>query len=198
MSDADAGGRPAVFLDRDGTVVVDKHHLSDPQDVELIPRAADALRRLGDLGLALVVVTNQSGIARGLFTTRDYRSVAAELDRRLARAGLAFDATYFCPDPPWADPRSTCRKPGLAMYRRAAADLGIDPSRSYCVGDKRSDVEPARRLGGTGVLVRTGRRPAREPAPGEGLHAVDDLWAAARLIERLERERAPKSASGAA
>ena len=184
------GGRRAVFADRDGTIIEDRHYIADPADVALIPGSPEALLRLRALGLALVVVTNQSGIGRGLYTVADYRRVARETDRQLERAGVVVDATYFCTDAPGGDPRTTCRKPSTAMYRQAARDLGLVLAGSYFVGDKLSDVLPAEALGGTGILVRTGHGATEEKrgATGAGLepgwHVADDLAGAAALIAR--------------
>ena len=178
--------RRAVFADRDGTIIEDRHYVADPAHVALIPGSAGALQRLQGMGFAVVVVTNQSGIGRGLYSLADYRRVAAETDRQLAAAGTAVDATYFCPDAPGGDPRTTCRKPSPLMYRRAARDLGLEFAGSYLVGDKRSDVIPARALRATGILVRTGHGRAHEAALEDEFPVVDDLAAAAELIGRLE------------
>ena len=179
--------RRAVFADRDGTIIEDRHYIADPARVTLIPGATDALVRLREMGFALVVVTNQSGIGRGLYTQADYHRVAAEVARQLADAGVVMDGTYFCPDGPGGSPDTTCRKPSPVMYRRAAADLGLATTGSYYIGDKQSDVLPAQTLGGTGILVRTGHGAAEEGRVAESFHVVDDLAAAAALIERLER-----------
>ncbi|MDE2762638.1 MAG: HAD family hydrolase [Gemmatimonadota bacterium] len=179
--------RRAVFADRDGTIIEDHHYVADPARVSLISGAPEALLRLRKMGFALVVVTNQSGIGRGLYTVEDYRRVAAEVDRRLAAAGLVMDGTYFCPEGPGGDPETTCRKPSPVMYRTAAADLGLATAGSYYVGDKRSDVAVARALGGTGILVRTGHGRREEHGVSGSCRVVDDLAAAADLIGRLER-----------
>ncbi|MDE2794660.1 MAG: HAD-IIIA family hydrolase [Gemmatimonadota bacterium] len=179
--------RRAVFADRDGTIIEDHRYIADPARVALIPGATDALLHLRAMGFALVIVTNQSGIGRGLYTLGDYRRVAAEVERQLARDGVIMDGTYFCPDGPGGDPETTCRKPSLVMYRRAAVDLGLETAGSYYIGDKTSDVLPARALGGTGILVRTGHGAAEEGRVEEGVRVVDNLAAAVALIERLER-----------
>ena len=184
------GGRRAVFADRDGTIIEDRHYIADPADVALIPGSPEALLRLRALGFALVVVTNQSGIGRGLYTVADYRRVARETDRQLERAGVVVDATYFCTDAPGGDPRTTCRKPSTVMYRQAARDLGLVLAGSYFVGDKLSDILPAEALGGTGILVRTGhgeteeKRGATRADLEPGWHVADDLAGAAALIAR--------------
>lgn len=174
--------RPAVFLDRDGTIIREADYLSDPDGVELVDGAPEALRALGEAGYLLVVVTNQSGIARGLYTEEDYRAVAARLEALLDRAGARLDATYHCPHGPAEAGACDCRKPAVGMYRRAASDLGIDLAASWYVGDKPSDVLPARELGGRGILVRTGYGRASEARVPEGVQVVDDVGAAARLV----------------
>ncbi len=168
------GGRRAVFADRDGTIIEDRHYIADPADVALIPGSPEALTRLRTLGFALVVVTNQSGIGRGLYTLADYRRVAAETDRQLKRAGIVVDATYFCTDAPGGDPRTTCRKPSPVLYRQAARDLGLALAGSYFVGDKLSDVLPAATLGGTGILVRTGHGASEEARAREDARATQE------------------------
>ena len=181
-----AAPRRAVFADRDGTIIEDHHYVADPARVSLIPGAPKALMRLREMGFALVIVTNQSGIGRGLYTLADYHRVAAEVERQLAAAGVVMDGTYFCPEGPGGDPETTCRKPSPAMYRTAAAALGLETEGSYFVGDKPSDVLPARTLGGTGILVRTGFGKIEERRVAGSFRVVDDLAAAAALIARLE------------
>ena len=176
--------RPAVFLDRDGTLIREAEYLADPDGVELLPGVPEALRALRAAGYALVVVTNQSGIARGLYDEHDYRRVADRLDDMLARAGASVDATYHCPHHPDHGPPCDCRKPALGMHRRAADQLKLDLAASWYVGDKASDVEPAHAVGGRGILVRTGYG-RRTEAGGDlppGTAVVDDLPAAAALI----------------
>ena len=183
--------RRAVFLDRDGTVIEERSYLSDPAGVSLTPGAGAALKSLSAAGFALVVVTNQSGIGRGFFTREAYFGVKAEVDRQLAEQGIKLDGTYFCPDDPTAIQEGSCRKPGLVMYRRAAEELNLTLRRSYFVGDRVSDVEPARTLEGTGVMVRTGYGHEQEKDAPEGCHVVDDLVAAASLIRAMEEAEAP-------
>ena len=174
--------RPAVFLDRDGTLIVERHYLADPAGVVLVEGATDALRALRDAGYLLVVVTNQSGIAKGLYSLDDYHAVAEALDALLEAAGVPVDATYFCPHHPDESPPCACRKPAPGMYLAAAGALGIDVASSGFVGDKITDVLPARELGGRGVLVRTGYGRESEAKVPENVAVVDDLPAAARLM----------------
>jgi len=148
--------RRAAFLDRDGTIIEDTGFVRDADGVRLIKRSAEAIRRLNEAGWVVVVVTNQSGIARGLFTTKEYDAVAARVDALLAEHGAHIDATYMCPHHPDVTGPCDCRKPGLKHYLAAAEQFGIDFTKSIFVGDRMSDLEPARSLGGTGVLVQTG------------------------------------------
>jgi D-glycero-D-manno-heptose 1,7-bisphosphate phosphatase len=173
-----AARRPAVFLDRDGTLIADRHFLGDPDGVELIPGSARGLRRLADAGFALVVATNQSGIARGYFGEDDYRAVRDRLDRLLADHGVALDATYHCPHHPDVGGPCACRKPAPGMFLRAAAELDLDLPRSVLVGDRARDVLAAAELGARGVLVGEG---FGGDVP-EGVLRAADLEEAAELI----------------
>lgn len=177
-------GRPAVFLDRDGTILVEKEYLSDSGEVEPLPGALDALERLRDAGYLLVVVTNQSGIARGYYGETEYAAVRARLDEILAERGIRLAATYHCPHHPDHTGPCDCRKPGVALFERAIEQLGIDPTRSWWVGDRLRDVEMAGRFGGNGILVRTGYGRAEEPTAPADVVVVDDLSAAAERAGR--------------
>jgi len=168
--------RPAVFLDRDGTVIVDADYLADPAGVVLVDGADRAIRRLAAGGFAVVLVTNQSGIARGLFSEADYHAVNGRLRELLKIGGAVFDGTYYCPHHPDFTGPCDCRKPGTALYLRAASELGLDLGKSFYVGDKPTDVQPARTLGGTGLLVRT----------GYGRESVDQVPSSVRVVDDLE------------
>lgn len=180
------GARPAVFLDRDGTLIADRHYLADPEGVELLPGAAEALRRINAAGYAAVLVTNQSGIGRGLFTEEEYRRVHERLVERLASAGGRLDGHYHCPLAPDDPDPDALRKPGAGLFRRAARELGLDPTRSWFVGDRLRDVLPARELGGRAVLVRSGQT---EPVPDDW----PSLPVVASLADAVDRmlEEAP-------
>jgi len=175
-------GRPAAFLDRDGTIVVERNYLSDPEQVELIPGAAGALRALGEAGYALVIMTNQSGIARGLYTEAEFRAVQERVEALLAAEGVELDGVYHCPHHPDFTGPCECRKPGLGMYRRAARELGLDLARSVYIGDRVSDVVPAQLLGGKGILVRTGYGADEASRVPAGIAVADDLAAAAAMV----------------
>lgn len=155
-------GRAVVFLDRDGTIVRDVHYLARPADVELLAGAAEAIAELNAAGLLVVVVTNQSGIARGYFTEADYELVSARVLELLTRAGASVTATYHCPHHPDASATCECRKPGTLLFRRALGEYGGDARASFYVGDRWRDIAPALELGGTGILV-----PSTDTPPGE-------------------------------
>jgi D-glycero-D-manno-heptose 1,7-bisphosphate phosphatase len=184
--------QPAVFIDRDGTLIVEREYLSDPEGVTFVPGAEGAVRRLRDQGFAVVVVTNQSGIARGLYTEEAYHAVARRLDELLTLASAPVDATYYCPHHPDFTGPCECRKPGTGMYRAAARDLGLDLADSFYVGDRLKDVLPAQELGGRGILVRTGYGREEEARLPHGAHVADDLPQAVEWIlgttGRVERD----------
>ena len=142
----------AVFFDRDGTLMEEAYYCGDPARVRVFPGVPEALRKLKEAGFRTFVITNQSGIGRGLITEAQYRAVQEELLRQLG-AGL-IDATYFCADPP--DVPSTRRKPEPGMVLEAAAAYDIDLARSYFIGDKSADIECGRRAGTRTILVMTG------------------------------------------
>ncbi len=179
--------RPAVFLDRDGTLVEERDYLADPRDVALVAGATGALRALRESGYALVVVTNQSGIARGLYAEEDYQRVARRLEELLAEAGAPLDATYHCVHHPDFTGPCACRKPGTGMHRQAGRDLGLDLEHSWYVGDKITDVLPAKQLGGRGILVRTGYGRGEEGRVPEGVLVRNDLAEAAAAILQAGR-----------
>lgn len=169
------GARPAAFLDRDGTIIEDPGYLDDPDEVQLIPDAASAIRRLNEAGWLVIVVTNQSGIARGYYTESDYQAVRARVDELLSRQGARIDAHYHCPHHPSVS-ACDCRKPGVKHYLDAIGTYGIDPSRSWCVGDKLGDLLPGTRIGAHGLLVLTGEGEGyRIEAEMAGFEAVRDL-----------------------
>src|SRR5690349_18556251 len=177
--------RRAVFLDRDGTIVEDQGFLHEPGKVRLLPGAAEGIRRLNAAGWLVVTVSNQSGIARGLHDAAAYSAVQRRLAELLAAHGAHLDAAYYCPHHPEITGPCECRKPGVKLFRDAQAALGIDFARSYWVGDRLSDVEPARALGGRALLVATGHGAAhRAQAHALGVPVVPDLAAAAGEIVR--------------
>jgi D-glycero-D-manno-heptose 1,7-bisphosphate phosphatase len=146
------GRRTAVFFDRDGTLMEEVHYCGDPAKVKIYPGVPGALRALKQAGFLNVIVSNQSGIGRGLITEAQYYAVQKELLRQIGNDLI--DGSYFCPDAP--DIPSPRRKPAPGMLLEAAAQFGIELSESYVVGDKAGDIESARRAGAGAILVLTG------------------------------------------
>lgn len=177
-------GARGVFLDRDGTIVEDPGFLSDPDDVRLLPGAAAAIARLNAAGLPVVVVTNQSGIARGLYGESDYLRVAARIAELLEAEGARLDLQLHCPHHPDVSGPCDCRKPGPALYERAARQLDLDLSASWFVGDRLRDLEAARRFGGHAVHVQSGSRLDDDAVAEGGYPSVASLREA---VERILR-----------
>ena len=167
---------PAVFLDRDGTIMRDVDYCGDPKNVELLSGVAKALRQLKRLGYKLIVITNQSGIGRGLFNEQQYRAVEAELTRQIGTDVI--DASYFCPHLP--DAGCKCRKPSPEMVLQAAREHNVDLGRSFFIGDKQSDVECGRSAEVKTILVRTGY--GRNTNEKHADFVVNDLNEAVDLI----------------
>jgi histidinol-phosphate phosphatase family protein len=179
-----------LLLDRDGTIIVEKGFPKDPADVELIPGAAAAIRRLRALKLRTAVISNQSGIGRGYLGQDDVERVNARLTELLAAEGAVLDGIYYCPHTP--EDSCACRKPQRALLDRAAADLGGDLSRSFIVGDKKDDIDAGRKVGATTFLVRTGYGAEQLFPDGGGPdYVVADLAEAAAKIEQLLKASAP-------
>lgn len=173
-----------VALDRDGTLIVERHYLSDPAEVELIVGAAEGLRRLGDLGLRMIVITNQSGIARRYVDEGTVIRIHERLRELLASEGVHLGEIYVCPHVPSDGCR--CRKPETGLLERAAKDLGCHPRTAFVIGDKASDVELGRRVGATTFLVRTGYGARLVATPDIAPdYVVDDVGRAAQVIEGL-------------
>lgn len=189
------GSRPAIFIDRDGTLTEEVGYVNHPTRLRLLPRSAEAIRRLNAAGVAALVVTNQAGVARGYFSEEVLAAVNAALVARLKDEGAYLDGIYVCPhhptegEPPYRAV-CDCRKPKPGLLYRAAADHGLDLTQATVVGDRPSDLVPARVVGARSVLVLTGyglgeweyRRSTFPVQPdhvaGDLLDAVD--WALAR------------------
>lgn len=184
-----SGRKRAAFLDRDGTLIEDAQFLARPDDIVVLPGAFATVARLNASGVPVVVITNQSGIARGLMSEDDYEAVAARMTAMFADAGARIDATYHCPHHPAITGTCECRKPGLGMYERAIAELVLDPTRSLFVGDRYRDVEPGLKLRGRGILV-----PSVATPPDDLGRAERDAEVAPTLdeaVDRWLRNRAP-------
>jgi D-glycero-D-manno-heptose 1,7-bisphosphate phosphatase len=169
------GDRRAVFLDRDGTLMEEVNYCNDPKRVRVFPGTVGALQRLRHAGWLTVVVTNQSGLARGKISPEQYAAVNAEF---LSQLPGGIDAVYFCADHP--DSPTPRRKPGTGMLEEAARNHGIDLSRSWMIGDKEIDVECGRRAGCRTILVRTGYGAELENTAADFVH--EDIVSASNMI----------------
>jgi D-glycero-D-manno-heptose 1,7-bisphosphate phosphatase len=183
--------RPAVFLDRDGTLIEDVDYLRHPEDIVLFSGAAEVIRRLNEERVPVILISNQSGIGRGFMTADDLRGVQKRLAELLAWEGCRLDACYFCPHHPEAS--CACRKPSPMMLFRAAEEMAIDLSASCIIGDKASDIEAGRLAGCRTVLVLTGcGRDTANAVPDSYLvpdHIAPDIsgawpWLRANLVHR--------------
>ncbi len=181
-----SASRRYVLLDRDGTVIVERSYLSDPDQVALIPGAVEGLRTLSRMGLGLLIVTNQSGIGRGYFDEARLAEIHQRMCEMLADRGVALDGIYVCPHTP--EDGCACRKPETGLITKAAAQHGFEPAEAFVVGDKASDVALGQRVGACTFLVRTGygaQHEATERARPD--YVVDDFLEATRIIGRLVR-----------
>jgi D-glycero-D-manno-heptose 1,7-bisphosphate phosphatase len=152
----------AVFLDRDDTVIRDPGYLSHPDGIDILPGAAEAIRVLNESGIPAIIITNQSGIARGFFKEETLEAIHKRLTTLLAGQGARIDAIYYCPHHPDGIRQEyrvacTCRKPEPGLLLKAAQDFGLDLRYCYLVGDKPIDVETIHKVGGKGILISTGK-----------------------------------------
>lgn len=177
-------GKRFVILDRDGTIIAEKDYLSDPDDVELLPGAAEGLREMSSLGLGLIVMTNQSGVGRGYFDLDTLNVIHEKMIALLSDVGVSVDGIYFCPHRP--DDSCLCRKPLPGMIEQAVRDLTFDPEKCFMIGDKPSDIEFGRNVGSVTFLTRTGYGPSTEKSNrSDPDFIVGDLNEAARIIRLL-------------
>ncbi|HJP84516.1 MAG TPA: HAD family hydrolase [Gemmatimonadaceae bacterium] len=186
MSDRPA----AVFLDRDGTVIEDAHYIKSADQVRLLPGAAPAVKRLNDAGISVIVATNQSGIARGIFTVQDYETVRKRFEQLLAENGAHIDASYYCPHPPVDPPQCNCRKPGTMMFEQAISDFGLRAKEVAYIGDRWRDVVASKKLGGRGIMIASPETSAedREQAKRDGIETARSLSeAVSMLLDGLTR-----------
>jgi D-glycero-D-manno-heptose 1,7-bisphosphate phosphatase len=181
--------RRAVFLDRDGTIIRDADYLTEIGQLEILPRVPEALRLLRKAGFLLLVVTNQSAIARGWLTEEGLAAIHAELNRRLQARGASVDAFYYCPHLPEGTVPAyartcDCRKPAPGLIERAAREWHVDPARSYAIGDSERDAEAGRRAGCVVLLIGMGKGAAR------------DLYEAARRVVAESAEEGQQAEPG--
>lgn len=184
--------RPAVFLDRDGTLLEEANYIAELERLVFFPYSADAVRLLNRAGLAVVVITNQAGIARGIVEESFVGEAHAAITGQLAEAGARVEAYYYCPHHPQGIVERyrracDCRKPQPGMLRRASEELGLDLAASFVVGDKLTDIEAGHAVGARGVLVRTGYGRKEEALPDRRVQPdaiVDNLMGAVSWILR--------------
>jgi D-glycero-D-manno-heptose 1,7-bisphosphate phosphatase len=176
--------RRFVLLDRDGTIIIERHYLSDPHQIEFLPGAVTGLRHMLGMGLGLVVVTNQSAVGRGFFDEAHLNLIHRRLYELLEAEGVHLEKIYFCPHTPEDD--CFCRKPRPGLIERAAKELDFDLQASFVIGDKPADIELGRQVRATTFLVRTGygAQLVDDPAVNPD-YVADDLSAAAQMIQRL-------------
>lgn len=190
--------RPAAFIDRDGVLNEERAFVHRIEDFVFLPGAIEGLRALQAAGYLLVVITNQSGIARGLYSEADYQMLTAQMCERLQAAGIRLDAVQYCPhlaDAPLERYRvdCDCRKPKPGMLKRAIDALDIDPVASFLIGDRLSDIEAGRAAGlGLCILVRTGH-PLPDEAVARADAVYDDLLAGVRALLSAPRLRGARA-----
>jgi len=160
----------AVFIDRDGTMVLDKHYLADPTRLDIIPTVPEGIKRLNDAGIPVIIITNQSGVARGIFDEATLELIHQRLLEILEDRGAIIDDLYYCPHMP--DAGCDCRKPKPGMMLKARKEHGFDLKRSYVIGDRMMDIEMAHSVGAIGVLV---------PEPGDQYHVDAEIEASKEM-----------------
>ncbi len=180
--------RPGVFLDRDGTVNEERGYITKVEEFALLPHAAEGIKLFNGLGLKAVVVTNQSGVARGLLTEKRLREINLYMERLLEEEGAWVDGVYYCPHHPLFGDENyrkdcLCRKPNPGMVLRASAYFLIRPEISYMVGDKPEDIELGARIGAKSILVLTGMGKETLQKGAKPSWVADNLLEAARWIE---------------
>jgi len=171
--------RPAVFLDRDDTIIRNVPYLNDPRGVELLPLAVEGLRELAKLGYLLLLTSNQSGIGRGLITPEQYRMVHATLTEKLLKHGIVLDASYHCPHDPTQE-KCQCRKPEIGMIQQACHDFDLDLTNSLVIGDSECDILMGKNAGIKTILIRNPGKNVLEPPD----YTADNLLDAANWLKK--------------
>jgi D-glycero-D-manno-heptose 1,7-bisphosphate phosphatase len=172
-----------VILDRDGTIVRNRHYLSDPAALEFLPGAADGLRALHEQSFRLVVITNQSGVGRGFFSLEQLQAMNVRLMQMVEDIGARIERIYFCKHRP--DENCACRKPGTMLLLQAATELMFDPARAVVIGDNPSDIEFGHRVGALTMLIAAQEHPDANPSRRPD-HVVRDLRDAASVLLSLQ------------
>lgn len=173
-------GKKFALLDRDGTIIRERNYLASPDEIELLPGAAEGLRRLRQAGYGLIILTNQAGIGRGYFSESQLARIHTKLEEILIRESVRLDAILYCPHAP--EQGCGCRKPKTRMAEEAAAAFHFRPEQSVMIGDKPCDVELGRAFGSTTILVRSGYGRLYEAGGLQADYICDDLSAAATFL----------------
>lgn len=176
-----------VILDRDGTIIKEKDHLTSAREVELIPKAALAIKKLKELGLGIIIMTNQSVVGRGQITLSDLESIHKKILNLLSAKGALIDAIYYCPHKP--ENNCSCRKPKVGLIKNAMKDHNFDPKLCFVVGDNKADIELGGNIGATTILVKTGygAKVAKENLITPNF-IVNNLYLAVSVIEKKIRK----------
>jgi len=176
----------AVFLDRDGTIMEDAHYIKSPDQVRLIPGAAAAVKRINDARVPAIVITNQSGIARGIFKLEDYEAVRRHFEALLQAEGAHIDGSYFCPHHPSVTGPCDCRKPGTRMFDDALHDFRLDAANVAYIGDRWRDVAASKTLGGRGIMISSHMTTDedRRKVQADGIETAPTLAAAVEMLFR--------------
>ena len=156
----------AVFVDRDGTICFDKHYMSDPDDIELVPGVAEGIQRLNQAGIQVIIVTNQSGVGRGYFSENELKTFNEHLVAALDRQGANITEIFYCPHSP--DVGCNCRKPATGLLESAKEKYGFDLTKSFVIGNRIMDVEMAHGVGAKGIIV---------PEPGDQYNIDSEIEA---------------------
>lgn len=178
---------PAVFLDRDGTINVEKNYLYRLEDWEWIPGAKEAIRKLKQSGYRVVVVSNQAGIARGMFKPSDVERLHSFVQQELVGLGTTIDAFYYCPHHPDFSGNCSCRKPAPGMLVQASLDLNLDFARSWMIGDKLIDVQAGHAAAVQSMMVRTGYGVSEQKHMNRETRVFDSVCYAAEFIAANEQ-----------
>jgi len=179
----------AVFVDRDGTICKDVHYMSDPSQFELLPTVAEGIALLNKLGVKVIVVTNQSGIARGYFTEQDLNNIHKHMVKVLLEKGARIDGIYYCPHHP--DEGCNCRKPNIGLLLKAARDFNLDLKSCFIIGDRALDIEAGRRAGCITILVPSPET-EKEVKPKPDFIA-QNFYEAAKIVEMILKSKFPKT-----
>lgn len=172
-----------VIVDRDGTIIEHKHHLIDINDVRLLPNAASAIKKFKDLGLGIIIVTNQSVVGRNHISISDLELIHKKILDLLSARGAVVDSIYYCPHTPRDN--CLCRKPKVGLIEKAVKEYGFDPKKSFVIGDNKSDIELGKNIRATTILVHTGYDKKIEKERINPDYVVDNLEAVLPLIKGI-------------